>query len=174
MNRLKLGILALIIMISIPIYSFANTLTLNMKVDKEEIKIGDEIKITVSWDKEMQAADFYLNYNSKKLEFVTCNVDELFVNNNAEEGKIKTSWVSLDDSNKTEIEYTFKVKKGGKAKFTTTIDGGFATGELEVPTQYNNGELLLKITGDYTIIYVLSIIIITITIIFIKKFIGRN
>ena len=75
---------------------------------------------------------------------------------------------------KTEIEYTFKVKKGGQVKFTTATDGGFATGKLETPTKYNNGELILKIPGNYRIIYVLLIIIIFITIIFIKKFIRRK
>ncbi len=50
----------------------------------------------------------------------------------------------------------------------------FATGELETPTKYNDGELVLKISGNYTIIYVLSILIIFIIIVFMKKFIGRK
>ena len=152
--------------------AFANELTLTINTDKEKIKIEDEIKIKVSWDKPMQAADFELNYDTKKVEYIKSDIDDVYVANNEEAGIIKTSWVSLDNTDKTEIEYTFKVKKSGKAKFTTTTDGGFATGELEIPTKYNDGELILKISGNYTIIYVLAIIIITIIIIFIKKIIG--
>lgn len=150
---------------------FANELTLTINTDKKEIKVEDEIKIKVSWDKPMQAADFELNYDTKKVEYIKSDIDDVYVTNN-EEGIIKTSWASLDNTDKTEIEYTFKVKKSGKAKFTTTIDGGFATGELKIPTKYNDGELILKISGNYTINYLLAIIILTIIIIFIKKFIG--
>lgn len=165
-------ILAIFTLIILQSSVFANELTLTISTDKEEIKVEDEIKIKVSWDKAMQAADFELNYDTKKVEYIKSDIDDVYVTNNEEQGIIKTSWVSLDNTDKTEIEYTFKVKKGGKAKFTTTIDGGFATGELEIPTKYNDGELTLKISGDYIIIYVLFIIIITIIIIFIKKFIG--
>ena len=151
---------------------FASELTLTISTDKEKIKAEDEIKIKVSWDKAMQAADFKLNYDTKKVKYIKSDIDDVYVTNNEEQGIIKTSWVSLDNTDKTEIEYTFKVKKGGKAKFTTTIDGGFATGELDIPNKYNDGVLILKISDNCVITYILFIIIITIIIIFIKKFIG--
>lgn len=151
---------------------FANELTLTISTDKEEIKVEDEVKIKVSWNEAMQAADFELNYDTTKVEYIKSDIDDIYVANNEKLGTVKTSWVSLDNTDKTEIEYTFKIKKGGRAKFTTTINGGFATGTLEMPTKYNDGELILKISGDYIIIYVLFTIIITIIIIFIKKFIG--
>ena len=153
---------------------FANELILTISTDNREIKVEDEIKIKVSWNKAMQAADFELNYDTTKVEYVKSDIDDVYVTNNEKQGIVKTSWVSLDNTDKTEIEYTFKVKKGGKAKFTTTTDGGFATGELEIPSKYKEGELVLKISGNYTIIYVIAIVVIIIIIIFIKKFIGRK
>lgn len=173
MNTKKILIIILAIFTLIILQSsiFANELILTISTDKEEIKVEDEIKIKVSWNKAMQAADFELNYDTKKVEYIKSNIDDIYVTNNEKQGIIKTSWVSLDNTDKTEIEYTFKIKKGGKAKFTTTIDGGFATGKLEIPTKYNDGELILKIPGNYRIIYILSIIIITIITILLKKFI---
>lgn len=167
-------VIAILTLIILQSSVFANELTMTISTDKENIKVEDEIKIKVSWDKAMQAADFELNYDTKKVEYIESDIGDVYVTNNEEQGIIKTSWVSLDNTDRTEIEYTFKVKKSGKAKFTTTTDGGFATGELEIPTKYNEGELIIKISSAYTIIYVLSIIIITIIIIFIKKFIGRK
>jgi len=167
-------IIAIFTLIILQSSVFANELTLTISTDKEKIKVEDEIKIKVSWDKAMQAADFELNYDTKKVEYVESDIGDVYVTNNEEQGIIKTSWVSLDNTDRTEIEYTFKVKKSGNAKFTTTTDGGFATGELEIPTKYNDGELIIKISSAYMIIYVLSIIIIVIIVIFIKKFIGRK
>lgn len=153
--------------------AFANELTLTISSDKEEIKVGDEIKVKVSWNEGMQAAEFELNYDTKKVQYIKSDIDDIYVSNYEKQGIIKTSWVSLENTDKTQIEYTFKIKKGGKLKFTTTTDGGFATGELEMPTKINEGELILKISGNYTIIYVLFIIIIIVIIIFIKRY-GRK
>lgn len=173
-KKILIILLAIFILIILQSSAFANELILTISTDKEEIKIEDEIKIKVSWNKAMQAADFELNYDTKKVEYIKSDIDDVYITNNEKQGIIKTSWVSLDNTDKTEIEYTFKIKKGGKAKFTTTIDGGFATGKLEIPTKYNDGELILNIPGNYTIIYILSIIAITIIIILFKKFIGRK
>ena len=151
---------------------FANELALTISADKEEINVEDEIKIKVSWNKAMQAADFTLNYDTEKVTYIKSNIDEVYISNNEEQGMLKTSWVSLDNTDKTEIEYTFKIKKGGKAKFTTTIDGGFATGNLEIPTKYSEGELILEIPENFLIIFVSIIAIIIIIIFFIKKFEG--
>lgn len=173
-KKILLIIVAIFTLIILQSSVFANELTLTISADKEKIKVEDEIKIKVSWNKAMQAADFELNYDAKKVEYIKCDIDEVYVTNDEKQGIVKTSWVSLDNTDKTEIEYTFKVKKSGKAKFTTTIDGGFATGGLEIPTKYNGGELIIKTSGNYIVIYILSIIIITIIIIFIKKLIGGN
>ncbi len=173
-KKILIIIVAIFALIILQAPVFANELILTISTNKEEIKVEDEIKIRVSWNKGMQAADFELNYDTNKVQYIRSDIDDVYVTNDEKQGVLKTSWVSLDNTDKTEIEYIFKIKKGGKAKFTTTIDGGFATGELEIPAKYVDGELILKISGDYKIIYVLLIITLTIIIIFMKKFIGRK
>lgn len=156
---MKKALLRLIILVLvsgfIPVCVYANTLTLNISTNNEKVEIGNEINVTVSWNQEMQAADFNLNYDSEKLEYVKCNVDDMFVNNEVDNGVLKTAWVSIDDTTKKEIQYTFKVKKSGTATFTTKVYGGFATGELEIPDNYTEGKLEIKIFGNDMIIYVI-------------------
>lgn len=149
---------------------YAEALKLNITSDKEEIKNGDEIRIKVTWNKEMQAADFYLNYDSNKLEYLKSDIDDVFINDNAKEGKIKTAWVSMDDSKRTSIEYNFKIKNSGQLKFTTNVNGGFATENIEVPDGYNEGELIIgKQEKNYIVYIVIVAIVIILAFIVIKN-----
>ena len=168
---LKTLIIALAIIIFTQITVFANTLKLNLVADKNNLKINEEVKITVSWSEKMQAADFSIKYDQEKLEFVRSELADDFIN--SEEGDLKTAWFSMDDVDKTKIEYTFKAKKAGKVELSTQINGGFATGELEMPTNYENATLTLKIAQN-PIINILKIIgtlavILIIIILIIKK-----
>ena len=58
----------------------------------EEINIGDTIKVVVSWKEKMQVVDYTLKYNSKKLEFISSDLEEKFINNDTEKGTIKTTY----------------------------------------------------------------------------------
>jgi len=175
-NKLfKISILTIILMMCLQICIFASTLKLNIKADKEKIEIGEEVKVTVSWDKGMQAADFSLVYDSKKLEYVGSDLEEDFVNN--EDGEVKTAWFSLDNTDKTEIEYTFKAIKSGRVKFSTKINGGFATGELQIPEEYENAKLKIKVLGGIDLITIIIIIIFILAIFFViskRKSKSRN
>ena len=141
---LKITILTLMIIMFMQISSFASILKINLEADKENVKIGEEVKVTVSWNQGMQAADFYLIYDSKKLEFVEADIEDDYIN--AEEGNIKTAWFSMDDTDKTQIEYTFKPKKAGKVEIETKVNGGFATGNLQIPNKYEEGNLTIEIS----------------------------
>lgn len=168
-NILKISIIVLM-MLFISITSLASTLTLDIKSDKEKVTVGEEVKVTVLWDKGMQAADFSLLYNSKLLEYVKADIADDFVN--SKENEVKIAWFSLDDTDKTNIEYTFKAKKAGKVEFSTKINGGFATGQLELQENYNNGKLTLKIEDtliNKVIKTVLVIICILIVLLIIRK-----
>ena len=46
----------------------------------DEIKVFDKIKVIVEWTEGMQAADFALEYDSEKLEFVEADIEENFTN----------------------------------------------------------------------------------------------
>ena len=170
LKRKIIFILFLFILITlVPIISLAESLTLELSVDKEEIKIDDTIIIKVSWEKGVQAADFSLNYNSKRLEYLKSDIDDIYINNKQENGELKTAWVSIDETDRNSIEYTFKVKKGGELKFSTKINGGFAKGNLEVFDDYNNNELTIKVPRNNLIIIALSVSIIFIILVIILK-----
>ena len=169
---LKTLIIALAIIIFTQITVFANTLKLDLTADKDNLKINEEVKITVSWSEGMQAADFSIKYDHEKLEFVKSELADDFIN--SEEGELKTAWFSMDDIDKTQIEYTFKAKKAGKVELSTQINGGFATGELEMPTDYENATLTIKIAQN-PIVNILKIIgIITIILIIIMIVIKKR
>lgn len=171
--RIISSVLILSIIIIILFYNnvYAEMLALNIISDKEEVKVGEEIRIRVNWNTVMQAADFYLNYDSNKLEYIKSDIDDVFISNNPNEGKIKTAWVSMDDSGKTSIEYFFKVKNDGQLKFSTSVNGGFATENIETPEQYNEGELIIGTKDNNSIIYIIMgiIIICIILLIYISK-----
>lgn len=159
-------ILVILVLAVMPVCVYADTLTLNISTNDKNAEIGNEINVIVSWNQEMQAADFYLNYDSEKLEYLKSNIDDMFINNEKDKGVLKTAWVSMDDTNKTEIQYTFKVKKSGIANFTTKVYGGFATEELKIPDNYTEGELAIKISRTPVIIYIMiGVIIVFIAII---------
>lgn len=168
-NILKMSIIMLMMLV-ISITSLANTLTLDIKSDKKIVVVGEEVKITVLWDRGMQAADFSLLYDSELLEYVKADVSDDFIN--SQPNKVKTAWFSLNDEDKIQIQYTFKAKKSGKVEFSTVINGGFATGELELQENYNNGNLTLKIE-DKLIFRIIKIVLIIIFILMILIFIKK-
>lgn len=164
-NVVKIFFLLFVLLASINSIIFASTLNLKIDTNKEKIKKGEEIKVTVSWSEAMQAADFSLKYDTNKLEYVNCDLEEIFINNNIEAGEVKTAWFSINNEDKTEITYTFKAKKSGKAEFETIINGGFATGNLEIPSQYNEAKSTISISNNLMVYIVVSIILIIIILI---------
>ena len=168
-NKLfKTTIITLMIIFIMQISIFASELTLNIKLNKEEVKQGDKIKVTVEWTEGMQAADFYLNYDADKLKFIEADIEDDYINSE-EKGQVKTAWFSMDNNDKTKIEYTFKAKKSGTVEFSTKINGGFATGELKIPEKYNEGSLKIEIAKQPLIIRILKILLIAIVIIVVVR-----
>ena len=96
------------------------------------------------------------------------NISEDYINSE-KEGQIKTAWFSMDNTDKTEIKYTFKVNRSGTAEFKTKINGGFATGKLKVPDKYNEGKLTLEVEKQPLIIRILKIIFISIVVLIVIK-----
>lgn len=166
-NKLiKTIILALMIILFMQIEIFANTLILNITTEKQEVKVGDKFKVIVSWDKEMQAADFYLKYDSEKVEYIEADIADDYINSE-DKGQVRTAWFSMDNTDKTQIEYTFKAKKSGRVNFETSVDsGGFATGNLQIPNRYKEGNLTIEISQNpiITVITIAGIIIIALII----------
>lgn len=168
----KISFLLLMFIILMKVTIFADILNINIKANKEKVNVGDKVKITVSWDKGMQAADFILMYDSEKLEFIKGDLKDDYIHN--ENGKVKTAWFSMDDTDKTKIEYTFKAKKTGKTELETKVNGGFATGTLLMPTGYNEGKLQLEIKDANPVLKILKIITFVIIILLLIAFIIKK
>ena len=149
---------------------FASTLSLKIKADKTKVKKNDEVTIEVNWEQDMQAADFSLYYDAQKLEFVKSDIEDMFINKE-EAGKIKTVWVSMDDTNRTNIKYTFKVIKEGKMEFSTKVEGGFANGQLEMPTDYEDGKLTI---GGANLLVIIIIIVAVLVLICLALAVVKN
>ena len=148
-------------LIQVSLLAAVSTLKLDLTANKTKIKIGQEIKIKVSWNYGMQAADFYLDYDSEKLEFIKADISEDYINIK-EKNQIRTAWFSMDNTDKTEIEYTFKAKKSGTVNISTNSEsGGFATGELIRPINYKDANIVIEISNSLlsTIFKVIGILI---------------
>lgn len=145
---LKITILTLIIIMFMQVSLLAvNTLKLDLTTNNSKINVSEQIKVKVSWNQGMQAADFYLIYDSDKLEFIEADISDDFINNK-NKGQLRTAWFSMDDTDKTQIEYTFKAKKSGTVNLkTSTESGGFATGELRSPRNYKEANLTIEISN---------------------------
>lgn len=137
-NKQKiLLILLFLILITVSTRVLADTLTVTTTAAQKEINIGDTTTVTVNWVENMQATDFILNYDNAKLKLKSTTVPEgNYVNEN---GKIKVMWYSSSQvaEEKKEFTFTFEGIVAGEAKVEFTVDGGFATGSLETPEEYN-------------------------------------
>ena len=170
MKKIKSLICIFLFVLLLTTTVFAQDLVLKLKADKTKVKKDDEITIEVNWEQDMQAADFSLYYNAEKLEFINSDIEDVFINKE-EAGRIKTAWVSLDDTNKTNIKYKFKVLKEGKLEFSTNVDGGFANGQLEMPNNYKNDKLTI---GGISPVLIIIIIVVIIALVFVCLIILKN
>ena len=166
-SKIIINAIILIILLRVSSYGI-DILKIQIKADKQKIKTGEELKIVVCWDQGMQAADFSLIYDKDKLKYTGSNIEDIFVKNDEDIGEIKTAWISMDDKDITEITYYFKAIGKGNAKFTTKVNGGFATGDLEIPKEYSDSQLNIRI-GENIYLYVIGTIVVVIIIILIIK-----
>ena len=168
----KIVPIALLFLMLIQVTVFADTLNINIKANKEKINVGDKVKVTVSWDKGMQAADFILKYDADKLEFVKSDLEEDYINNS--KGNVKTAWFSMDDTDKTKIEYIFEAKAKGETELETKVNGGFATGTLSMPTGYKEGKLQLEIKESNPVLNVLKVVVIIVILLIVAFIIKKS
>jgi len=119
----------------------------------------------------MQAADFSLLYDNEKIEYIDSDIDEVFINNN--NNKIIVSWFSDNDTDRTKMEFKFKAIQEGEVALRTKIEGGFATGDLEQPTEYDEENKTIEILENCGI-PISTIIVIILFIIFLIFIINKK
>lgn len=120
-----------------------NVANIGVILSKEEVKVNENITVTVNWKDEMEAVDLMLKFDKDKLQFVSSSVGSDFVN--AKNGSVQVSWISLNGKGINSIDYTFKAKKSGSVKFVTS-EAVFADGNVKSPESYKYGVKTLKIT----------------------------
>ena len=171
----KISIIFLLMIILLNSVVYATTLNLDVKSNKERLEVGEEVVITVDWKEGMQAADFILKYDDSKFEFKSIDIENDFYK--VKDSQIEVVWISLDDVDKTSMNVIFKALNPGKSSFSAEVAGGFATGELVMPTDYNDGKTTVKVNGfsSETLLYIgIPVIIIIIAIFVIRKIKTKN
>lgn len=164
----KLIFVTTLILILFSTISLGNTLTLKLNADKKSVKKGDIVKISVNWDQNMQAADFSLTYDGKILKYLNSDVDEYC---KICDNETQVAWFSMEDKDKTSLEFEFEAIGSGKTTVSTKINAGFADGNLNQPTDYNTDSIEIKVKSSSFIITISIVIIaIIIILIFIRLF----
>lgn len=128
----------------------AYDLDLKLNANKTDVKVGDEVIVTLTLSKAMQAADFSINYDINLLNFKSSSLNNNFYNSTKEPGKILCSWFDTKDT--STFTFTFTAISTGTAKFTTTTEN-FYDGNLKAASSYNEGNLnitLLSATNENT------------------------
>ncbi len=163
-----------VFLILINVNVFAKTLNINVISNKEKVEKNEEVTITIDWQDGMQAADFLLKYDNTRFEFVSMDIEDKFYK--VENSKINVAWVSIDNTDKTSIQATFKALKSGKADFNVEIDGGFANADVIMPDDYSINNTKVKVNGISfeEILPIILILVIIIVIIFVVKLKKRN
>lgn len=168
MKKVKQNIVVIIlifVIISFMINStYANTLNIELNSNKQNVKIEENVTITVDWKEKMQAADYILEYDETKLEYVSASIEDIYINK-TQEGQIGISWFSTDNKDLTKMTFTFKAKEAGETQIVAQIDCGFADGQLKQPDSYDTkekGQVTLKITKQInsTVMYALIICVV--------------
>lgn len=124
--------------------SYGYNLELILSSDKTNVKIGDEVNITLSISKGMQAADFTINYDSDLLEFKSASIGNNFYNATLP-GKIICSWFDTKDTK--EFNFIFVAKNEGVALFSTTTEN-FYDGNLNAASTYTEGKLNVQLLSS--------------------------
>ena len=126
----------------------AESLTITPSASSSTVKKGENVTITVRWSKAMEAADYVLNYDSSKMQFVSASIESSYYSVGS--GKVKVAWASLDGNSLSSMSFTFKaLVDSGSASFNVSIDGGFSDGNLVRPDSYNtNATATVNLTGS--------------------------
>ena len=171
-KSVKIFILSIFFIFLITSNIFASTLNLDLSTSSKKIKKNDEFEVTVDWKEGMQAVDFNVEYDNDKLEFIGMDLGDDFYND--EDGKVRISWFSAENEDKTSVKLKFKALKNGKTEIKTNVRGGFADRNLKRPDKYENGKLEITVGSNNVIIIVSVIAVLLIVFDFIKNKLNKK
>lgn len=138
---LKTSLISLIIIMLLQVASFAvaDKITLKTLTDKDTYTVGDKVTVTIDWTEKMECAEFYIKFDSTKLEFEKATYidgrelkDEF--TNVIGEGNLKFGYFG-DES--TKMLFIFNSIATGKTTISVSDPDGFADGNLDEPSSYD-------------------------------------
>lgn len=142
-NKILIISTILVVIMSVFIGSvFAlENLNISITTSNANAKVDDVIDIYVNWQEKMQAADYTLNYDSDKLEFISANISESNYSSDTP-GKITICWYS-ESNGVTGMTFKFKVIGEGDANLSVNPEA-FANENLERPSECTSTPLVIK------------------------------
>ena len=120
---------------------------LDITTNKTRYAINEIVVCTVSWNRNMQSAEYRLKYDSSKLSLVGASIDEDFYYI-AGYNEIFVNWASLNETDLTEMSFTFNTISEGSATFNV-YPYEFATGDLDNVFDYSAYDHAITIDSDY-------------------------
>lgn len=147
-KTLRIIILTIILVLFVQLTSFAalGKITLNTKTDKNTYKVGDKVKVTIDWTKEVEAAGFVLKYDKSKLKFDSTSLGSNFYNADTA-GKVLFNWAAFDGKALTKVYFVFTAKEEGSTEIFVEDARGFADENLDKATGYAYKSKTIKISN---------------------------
>ena len=147
-KTLRIIILTIILVLFVQLTSFAalGKITLNTKTDKNTYKVGDKVKVTIDWTKEVEAAGFVLKYDKSKLKFTSTSLGSNFYNADTA-GKVLFNWAAFDGKALIKVYFIFTAKEEGSTEIYVEDARGFADANLDKATGYEYKSKTIKISN---------------------------
>lgn len=121
---------------------------LDLSTDKTNYAKYENVVCTVSWDQNMQVAEYHLSFDSSKLELIDASIDDDYYY--VLDGTIYVNWAAFDEVDLKEMSFTFNAVNEGSAVFDV-YPYEFATGDLDnifsYATTANAYNYTITITG---------------------------
>ena len=119
---------------------------------RDTYNVGEQVTFRVNWQEDMQATGFTIAYSNDGLEFLRATIENNFYDVDEENVKIDVEWTSLEEVDKTSIDFTFRVTETGTFSVEVETITAFANGDLETPEviipDYNKATIVGVLYGD--------------------------
>ena len=96
--------------------------SLNITTDKEKVGKGEDVVVKVTTDKKIETTTFHLNYDSKTMQFVESNTNNVSVKNYASDGTLRVAYADMSSNGTRNLEFKFQAKDSDDVKQTADIE----------------------------------------------------
>ena len=111
-KTIKVMLLIILFLMMLSAFSYsASAASLNLTSDKNTIGIGEEVLVKVNTDENIETTTFYLNYDSRKIEFIESQTDNVAVKDYEVDGTLRVAYADLSKEGTNELNFKFKAKE---------------------------------------------------------------